>query len=365
MARKRWLLICAIVAGTAAQAYEIRVRRPFVKKADVHESITALAEECLKKTGPVSPARCWHSGVDLGKLSISRDDERYSPLQVAVRWPDDPTRQDRNTSFPKIGYNLFRGCDKLVRKSRVIEEIGLLCSSHYGKMQFFHAQAVDEDKSPADTHGRILAWADLAFRIATDARLDDGKRLLDANYCQFILSEPAALSEVMRCKSPSIYDDWNVSTFFALSCATPWASYSCPFPTEAAEEDRLAILSAKGALLHLVQDSFSQSHASRSVGAPVPANGPQSGFVSKVVCAYPTNYFNYREQKSKRHKKADRPPLRDASCNDDPRTAAENDPQTDDVITASAMVLWHLENGTPKSFRKYLVDRVFGPAPAA
>jgi hypothetical protein len=363
MGRKRWLLICAVILGTAAQAYEIRVRRPFVKKADVHESITSLADECLKKAGEGQPSGCWHSGVDLWKLSVSREDERYSPLQVAVRWPDDPTRQDRDASFPKIGYNLFRGCKNLVRNTRVIEEIGLLCSSHYGKMQFFHAQAVDEDKSPADTHGRILAWADLAFRIATDARLGDGKRLLDANYCQFILSEPTALREVMRCKSPSIYDDWNVSTFFALRCATPWVSYSCPYPTDPSEEDRLALLSAKGALLHLVQDSFSQSHASRSVGAPVPPNGPDSGFVSKVVCAYPTDYFNYREQKSKKHGKADRPPLRDASCDDDPRTPAKNDPQTDDVITASAMVLWHLDNGTRESLRDYLVSRVFGPAP--
>ncbi|HYI41196.1 MAG TPA: hypothetical protein VE053_12850 [Allosphingosinicella sp.] len=365
MGRKRWLLIGAIILTSAAQAYEIRVRRPFVKKADVHETITALAEECLKTPSAAAPSGCWHRNADLAGRSRSRGNESYGPLQVAVRWPDDPTRQDRKASFLKIGYNLFRGCKKLAAGSRVIEEIGLLCSSHYGKLQFFHAQAVDEDKSPADTRRRILAWADLAFRIATDARLEDGSRLLDANYCRFIETEPAALSEVMRCKSPSIYDDWNVSTFFALTCASPWVSYRCPTPGEAAEEDRLAILSAKGALLHLVQDSFSQSHASRSIGSPIPPNGPQGGFVSKVVCAYPTAYFNYREQKSKAHGKADRPPVRDSSCDDDPRTPAPDDPQTDDVITASAMILWHLENGSPESFERYLVDRVFGPEPTA
>jgi hypothetical protein len=284
---------------------------------------------------------------------------------MAVRWPDDPTRQDRRTSFPKIGYNLARGCSKLTRDSRVIEEIGLLCSSHFGKLQFFHAQAVDEDRNAADTHARILAWADLAFRIARNEKLGDGTRLLDANYCRFIAGEPAALSEVMKCKTPSIYDDWNVSTFFALSCSRPWPSGKCPYPTDPAEEDRVAILSAKGALLHLVQDSYSQSHTSRSVGAALPPNGPEGGFVSKVVCAYPTAYFNYREQKSKLHSKADRPPVRDSSCDDDPRTAAPNDPQTDDVVTASAMVLWHLENGTRDSLRDYLVRRVFGPRPEA
>ena len=356
----RWLLVGAVCLGTVVQAYEIRVRRPFVTKSDVHESITALAVECLKTSGPNGPSGCWGPTVDLARLSRSLKREKYTPLQIAVRWPDDPTRQDRKASFFKIGYNMFRGCSKLAAKSRAIEEIGLLCSSHYGKLQFFHAQAVDEDETAADTHARILAWADLAFRVARDEKLDDGKRLLDANYCEFIRNAPPALSEVMRCKQPSIYDEWNVSTLFALTCSSPWVSYRCPYPQDPAEEDELAKVAAKGAVLHLIQDSFSQSHTSRSVGAPVQPDGP---FVSRVACAYPTAYFNYRQQ-SKAHAMADTPPVRGSSCDDDPRTETPGDPQTDDVVTASAMVLWHIENGTPQTFTDYLVSRVFGPRPA-
>ncbi|HEX8625946.1 MAG TPA: hypothetical protein VF782_12850 [Allosphingosinicella sp.] len=364
MRRKHWLLVGAVILGTAAPAYEIRVYKVVQIKHDVHESITALAEECLP--GANGPADCWHPDANLAGRSVSQSNERYSPLQVAVRWPDDPTRQDEGISAGKIGYNMLRGCAKRARATRIFEELGLLCSSHYGKLQFFHAQAVDEDRTAADTYRRILAWSDLAFRIATDEKLPDGTRLLDANYCKFILGEPAPLSEVMRCKSPSIYDKWNVSTMFALTCDGPLPSYKCDYPPEPAEEDRMAILAAKGALLHLVQDSFSQSHTSRSVGAPVPPNGPLKGFISQVVCAYPTAYFNYSEQKSKAHKKADKPPLRHSSCDDDPRTPDRpDDPQTDDVVTASAMVLWHLEHGDRESFRRYLVSRVFGPVPTA
>ena len=276
---------------------QIRVRRPFVTKSDVHESITALADECLKTSGPNRPERLLGPHDGPRRPLAQPEGRRYTPLQIAVRWPDDPTRQDRRTSFFKIGYNMFRGCSKLAAKSRTIEEIGLLCSSHYGKLQFFHAQAVDEDETAAATHARILAWADLAFRVARDETLANGERLLDANYCRFILTEPAALSEMMRCKQPSIYDEWSVSTLFALTCSSPWVSYRCPTPQDPAEEDEAAKIAAKGALLHLVQDSFSQSHTSRSVGAPVPPDGP---FVSRVVCAYPTAYFNYRQQ-SKAH----------------------------------------------------------------
>jgi hypothetical protein len=130
----------------------------------------------------------------------------------------------------------------------------------------------------------------------------------------------------------------------------------------------MAQLAARGALLHLVQDSFSQSHTSRRVGSALPDDGGPDGFEPRVVCRYPTVYFNYFSQETKKkgaHKKADPSPRRDDSCEDDSRTPEPGDPETDDVVTASAMVLWHLEYGTAESLEEYLLSRVFGPTPAA
>jgi hypothetical protein len=190
----RWLLIGATWLGTAAPAYEIRVHKVVALKHDVHESMTALAEACLRRSGREKPARCWPSAKELAASSNSRWGEAYSDLQKASRWPDDPTRQDRSFSFVKIGYNPLWGCPKWIRASRRLEDSGLLCSSHYGRLQFLHAQAVNEDGgSAAKTHGRIMAWAKFAFRVAKDERLAGGTRLLDAPYCSAIDREPEAI----------------------------------------------------------------------------------------------------------------------------------------------------------------------------
>ncbi|HYG47183.1 MAG TPA: hypothetical protein VD846_04490 [Allosphingosinicella sp.] len=367
MKRSKWLLIGAAFAGTAAHGYEIRVHKIFQLKRDVHESMTAVAEDCLRRAAGDQPSRCWRSSKELAARSKSNRGERYSDIQKASRWSDDPTRQDRRLSFLKIGYNIVKGCPKWVDASRRIEDAGLLCSSHFGRLQFLHAQAVDEDKSAADTYRRIMDWADFAFRVARDTRLDDGRRLLDMNYCSAVDLEPESLKQMMRCETGG-YSEWTVSTFFALTCGNPLSSSTCPEPGDPDKGRRMARLAARGSLLHLVQDSFSQSHASRRIGSPLPHSGEPHGFEPRVVCSYPTAYFNYKAQERDApggHKAADAPPRRDDSCDDDPRTAAPADPQTDDVVTASAMVLWHLEHGTRESFRQYLISRVFGPVPAA
>jgi hypothetical protein len=369
-------VVCAIsgsiLVGTAAYAYEIKVRRLFINKYDVHETITTMATNCLQPAAPGAspplPSNCWKNLDDIKNQSRKGGKSSYSDIEKASRWSDDPTRQDRKLSFAKIGYNIFRGCAEWIKKDRHPENAGLLCSSHYGKLQFLHAQAIDEDKGQArNTHQRIMQWADFAFRAARNERGSDGASFLDANFCSTIDGEPEGLKEAMQCRPDGRWAEWTVRTFFALTCRNPVSSANCGEPADHREGDRRALLAARGALLHLVQDSFSQSHTSRSLGAPIPHTGKPEGFTSKVVCAYPTAYFNYRFQELDapgQHKKADKPPQVREGCDDDPRTAAQNDPQTDDVVKASAMVLWHLEHGTRATLRGYLVARVFGPEPA-
>lgn len=90
-------------------------------------------------------------------------------------------------------------------------------------------------------------------------------------------------------------------------------------------------------------------------------------FAPLVVCSYPTAYYDYGAQTKEQYGPSDKPPARDPSCDDDPRTARPNDPQTDDVVTASAMILWFLQQEGPQeeAFLQYLTDRVFGTTPAS
>jgi hypothetical protein len=371
MIRKLILSASSVVLmyGAPAAAYDIRTNVKIGPKEvfyldDVHESITKLAEQCLRPGQTERPTGCWTSASAIAALSRSEAGEAYSPTQKASRWPDDPTRQSSLHTYPKLGLALKYGCKDLAKDGENIENLGLLCSSHYGRLQFMHAMAGPLDPTAEDTHRRILEWARFAYRVASK------RQSLDENYCKAIDKQPAALKAALQMSDRSFcgkrtrmlfwsYAPWTVRTFFVLRCSGPFQSRWCSEDVSA-EADENARLAATGALLHLVQDSFSQAHAHRSAGAPVPEQGP---FTSKVVCRFPTDYFDYgvqtANQSEKIHGASDKPPATiDPSC--------KNKAQTDDVVTASAAILWHLrENKSDDAFIEYLVDRVFGPRPGS
>ncbi len=230
-----------------------------------------------------------------------------------------------------------------------------------------HAMASIGDRSAKDTYDRIMAWARFAFQVGR------GKQRLTDNYCATMDRQPEALRNALQMQDRSYctrrsglfrtYEPWTVRTFFTLTCRNVISSRNCSEPLPGPEGDELARTAATGALLHLVQDSFSQAHAARWVTDPVTVRGP---FTPRVVCTYPTSYFDYGQQTKELHGPSDKPPVRDASCDDDARTQARDDPQTDDVVTASAMILWFLDQREDReeAFMRYLAERVFGPTPA-
>jgi len=116
-----------------------------------------------------------------------------------------------------------------------------------------------------------------------------------------------------------------------------------------ASEDRvdgLARITAEGALLHLIQDSYSQSHTVR--GTP----HVDHTYEARADCYLPTHFYTYWGQL--KHGVADRVPELGATCG--------NGGEADDVITASAMAIYYVSQrpSTPEVFEAYLQDRVFG-----
>ena len=208
----------------------------------------------------------------------------------------------------------------------------------------------------------ILAWAELAFKASTDAEF------ANLDYCSTVSSLEntdlkAALTFDNAEQSESFcserrhpvyfwktYKPWKVSTLFAFSCEEPINLNTCGVVS-----DVLAQQAAAGAILHLIQDSYSQSHASRSVdGAVLPPTGP---FKARVVCAPARAFYVYQEQTGgeDRHKPADASPMLDGSCTAEGR-------QVDDVITASAMTVHFIRTSDLSGFNDYLSSRVF-PTP--
>ena len=111
-----------------------------------------------------------------------------------------------------------------------------------------------------------------------------------------------------------------------------------------------------GALLHMVQDSFSQSHVAR---------GPEGsrGYEARIRCLPAERFYNFNGEDGRGqdgHSAADQLPDYDTeSCNAAIRTV-------DDPITASARLLWMLDQGhSSEQAVAYVRAHVLGLPPSS
>lgn len=336
--------LAALLAGHAA-AYDIR------PVAGIHEAFVLLAEQCRRETGAGQPRDCLSYSSQIGRWTDRRADSTYTADQRAVRWPDDPLRQTSSaTGFLRFARSMSSSCPRLVREASAIDRVSLTCASHFGTLQFFHAMASANSESPAQTRARILDWADLTYRIAT------GAVPLSTNICDWFRLNPSDISASFTLEdqafcTPGDEREWTFATLFGQRCESARNTEDCERLGEAA-----AMEAVRGAIFHVIQDSYSQSHAVR--GRP-----PTGGYRPRVVCRLPTGFYNYLGQDG--HGDADSLPEFDQTCG----AGAE----ADDVITATAMALYFLERRAPAAeFNCYLQARVFGartvwanPNPAA
>jgi hypothetical protein len=367
----------ALIAVPAA-AYQIGTNLPpLAEYLDLHESFTAVARECLGG-GSERPVDC---GSLLNKANSSsrvRNPKPENREEYASRWPDDPTRMlEGHPSKIRIGLQLNDDCKTALGRGRAVDVAGLLCSGHYGRLQFIHAQASKEDaRDTALTRRIILSWARFAYRAATE------KEFRDSNYCEALkrkgtdeaLRARLSFSSEYWCERRrktfwgiplwGHYSPWTVRTLFALQCSNPVQEKIC-WERGGKHGDETARMAAIGALLHLVQDSYSQAHVAR-VPEGKAAPGPRGPFAPLVVCSRPSLYYDYEVQNlpmrddegnitEDPHGKADFPPTLDRSCKD-LRTRS-----VDDIITASAVVLYYVHPGRKNEteFMTYLENRVF------
>ncbi|PZP94221.1 MAG: hypothetical protein DI587_26295 [Variovorax paradoxus] len=228
---------------------------PMIKNP-VHEAITLNALGCSVEAG--SEAEC----VTLDAI------KQHQVLLYGVRWPDDPpfalNRSSpprtsscnpsvtlRSTAQPKCWATLFSDAAATakvnLKKDPASPAFGpgdyLLYRSHFGDLQFFHAMAAHDGELAAVTQRRMKSWAQFLWGIATKTLPTD----------QFIRDlEPAALGD---------YFPGDITATNLLA-------------TGIVEVRKDLSHVAMGALLHMVQDSFSQAHSGR--GAETGAMCPGS-----------------------------------------------------------------------------------------
>lgn len=225
-------------------------------KSPVHEAITLNALDCAVQAG--SEKQC-----------LTTEAVRVNQvLLYGVRWPDDPpfalNRASppriadcdpkvtlRSTAQPKCWKGLFSDADKTA-KQRMASKPGepafgpgeyLLYRSHFGDLQFFHSMAAYDGETAAETRQRMRMWAQFLWGVATKAIPTD-RFLRTVGIDQLEHYFPG---------------DMTATNLFATGIVEVRKDL-----------DKVAI----GALLHMLQDSFSQAHAGRN---------PESGAACEAI----------------------------------------------------------------------------------
>ena len=349
---KAILLLLVLLHAGVIYSYEYRIEKPILEdqSSPGHETITSLAIECVlshnDKNSP--PKDCLRSKNEIYEYiselnidipSIKGGEIPAKRLVDASSWPDDPTRQG---SFygAKAKINIDRKCKSFwgfLGYENYNDSIsgGLFCNSHMGVLQFFHSQAskpaVTGKYTPEEyeeTLEKVLSWAQFNFNIVTDSEI------LNEPYCEYFkklrnseahsgIGEaflPARLEKkLLQCKN-----NYRIDWIYSNKCANPMSSQTC---TKVGDEREYQIV-ALGALLHMVQDSYSQSHVKRG-----DCSTSEGVVDSKIVCEPIEQYYDYLLQDGHKHGESDVMPI---SVSD---TCSSSD--IDDAVTASAVILWH------------------------
>ncbi|THD36243.1 MAG: hypothetical protein E7773_10025 [Sphingomonas sp.] len=379
MRRALWLFVGAIALSSAVAVNGYTVST----FPAIHERLTYLSTACAKDNNGIDEGdgrfrvHCVFDDARWRDSQIASLDFRHrdignvakllrlQPLERATRWSDDPGNAGmKHRTLAKYGALLKFGCKKKDYVGTTLYDVGLMCSGHYGKLGFLHAMMSSDDwqrmsglayvprisgeQARDRTRDKILAWAAFTYDVAV------GKQTLGQPVCEAITSSTAyaALTDAFRdnLDKPAFCtgraDTWTVGRFFTFFCVNPSLNEPCGAIDNA--DDNATRTNAEGALLHMIQDSYSQSHVRRlrygqSSGSPSPA---------AIVCTAPLVYYYYDPSNRIYHSSYDEEPWVDAvSCSGG---------AVDDPVSAGATLISMLRAGRPSTdFVTYLKQHVF------
>lgn len=187
-------------------------------------------------------------------------DRRSPPLAQYIRgvfWNDDPCAQlfsesIRNPLRPSTGlawYFDFKKASGNRTGDYSKLDCPLLGESHFGKLQFLHGMASADMVEARITHGQLMAWASVSYRIAIGE--------LDAR--QPLSADPVAANLLGN-----------------VAASSPGELFRNATPAETRQR-------ALGSLLHMIQDSYARGHVERQDFGPI------------------VRFLSYRNQDSSKH----------------------------------------------------------------
>ena len=349
---KTILSLLVLLFSGITYAYEYRIEKPIFEgqSSPGHETITSLAIECARSHRNTNnpPQNCLNSKTEIHEHSSSESiiipsikggELTAKSLLDASSWPDDPTRQG-DFYGAKAKLNIERKCKNFwsflgFENHNDSISGGLFCNSHMGVLQFLHSQASKpavtgkyEPEEYEETLAKVLSWAQFNYEIVKDSKI------LREPYCEYFkklknsedhagIGEaflPTRLEEkLLQCKN-----DYKIDWIYSNKCTNPMSSKTC---TKVGDDRDYQII-ALGALLHMVQDSYSQSHVKRG-----DCSSSEGVADSKIECKPIEQYYDYLMQDGHKHGESDVMPI---SVSD---TCSNS--EIDDAVTASAAILWH------------------------
>ncbi|MDO8277584.1 MAG: hypothetical protein Q7T63_05600 [Burkholderiaceae bacterium] len=247
-------------------------------KSPVHEAITLAAIGCSAGAGNESTC-----------LTVESV-KKHRTLLYGVRWPDDPPFQLnanspprklkcdtritlRSTAQPQCWRGLFNNAGQLAaeanNKSPGKPAFGpgdyLLYRSHYGDLQFMHAMGTFDGERAGDTVQRMKMWAGFLWGLAIKA-LPTDRYLKDLGVTDLGIYFPG---------------DMTATNLLATGIVEVRKDL-----------DQVAL----GALLHMLQDSFSQAHAERGAEPGGSCVGTSYGRPGKIL-----RFYSYARQQGRLH----------------------------------------------------------------
>lgn len=248
----------------------------------VHEYITLLALDCHPNS-----INCKGYELDIRRIRTS---SITAPLVDGVEWNDDPSRMLLTNFRAATKWVYWMDHAKKIAKCEeteggkciiINETYDLLYRTHYGDLQFLHAMASSNGEHPTVTLQKMMDWAEFTYKVSTgEIRATDKLDRLEATGKSYINNY------IKR-------GSWSVGYLFTKQ--------------EKISNNKVKLI-ALGSLLHMIQDSFSDSHVER-VNSCNPLNHNKTDI---------QKFHNYSNQVATDHERADTTPdwLRNGDLND-------------------------------------------------
>lgn len=216
-----------------------------------------------------------HENLTIKSLNLARSlfsiDINQEDLITGVRWNDDPLQffKSHPTDF------LIYYTDSCGRPEEIDPSWDLLYRTHCGDMQFLHSMASTENEKAIETKNKILMWAEFTFKVAS-GEIPKNRRFEKLDL--LLEKESGKLFKQLITNNGRVRVEWQPEDLFTLECDRDFSIFS--WLQSILTNHRPSSLScidfhnehntntiqdiALGSFIHLLQDSFSDSHVTRN-----------------------------------------------------------------------------------------------------